>query len=78
MLGVARALLFGLIIGAVNGYLTAYAGINSLIVTLGTMFIMRGGVYLYTGQRAIPDEPVLDSFIACRTAACSASSLIRQ
>ncbi len=55
-LGVGGALLLGLIIGSVNGYLTAYAGINSLIVTLGTMFILRGGVYLYTGQRAIPDD----------------------
>jgi ribose transport system permease protein len=63
LLGVGGALLFGLIIGVVNGYLTAYAGINSLIVTLGTMFIMRGGVYLYTGQRAIPDDAALDSFI---------------
>ena len=27
------------------------------------MFIMRGGVYLYTGQRAIPDDAMLDSFI---------------
>ena len=45
-----------LLIGIVNGYLAAYAGINSLIVTLGTMFVMRGGVYLYTGQRAIPDD----------------------
>ena len=64
LLGVGGALLFGLIIGMVNGYLVAYAGINSLIVTLGTMFIMRGGVYLYTGQRAIPDDASLDSFIA--------------
>ena len=64
LLGVSGALLFGLIIGVVNGYLVAYAGINSLIVTLGTMFILRGGVYLYTGQRAIPDDASLDSFIA--------------
>lgn len=63
-LGIGGALLFGLIIGIVNGYLTAYAGINSLIVTLGMMFILRGGVYLYTGQRAIPDDAALDSFIA--------------
>ncbi len=64
LLGVCGALLLGLIVGAINGYLTAYAGINSLIVTLGTMFIMRGGVYLYTGQRAISDDASLDSFIA--------------
>lgn len=62
-LGVGGALLFGLIVGCINGYLTAYAGINSLIVTLGMMFTLRGGVYLYTGQRAIPDDAMLDSFI---------------
>ena len=60
-LGVGGALLFGLIIGTVNGYLTAYAGINSLIVTLGMMFVLRGGVYLYTGQRAIPDDAMLEN-----------------
>ncbi|ABM59313.1 inner-membrane translocator [Verminephrobacter eiseniae EF01-2] len=63
-LGVSAALMFGLAIGVVNGWLTAYAGINSLIVTLGMMFVMRGGVYLYTGQRAISDDAALDSFIA--------------
>lgn len=63
-LGIAGALAIGLTIGVVNGYLTAYVGINSLIVTLGMMFVLRGGVYLYTGQRAIPDNASLDSFIA--------------
>jgi len=63
-LGVAGALALGLLIGFVNGYLAAYVGINSLIVTLGTMFVLRGGVYLYTGQRAISDDASLDSFIA--------------
>lgn len=63
-LGIAGALAIGLTIGIVNGYLTAYVGINSLIVTLGMMFVLRGGVYLYTGQRAIPDNASLDSFVA--------------
>lgn len=61
-LGIAGALALGLLIGAVNGYLCAYLGINSLIVTLGTLFIMRGGVYLYSGQKAIPDDAALESF----------------
>jgi len=61
-LGIAAALLLGLVVGAVNGYLSAYLGINSLIVTLGTLFILRGGVYLYTGQKAIPDDVMLESF----------------
>jgi len=61
-LGIGAALLLGLVIGTVNGLLAAYAGINSLIVTLGTLFIVRGGVYLYTGKQAIPDEVYLESF----------------
>ncbi|MGF1625113.1 MAG: ABC transporter permease [Alphaproteobacteria bacterium] len=61
-LGIGAALLLGLVIGTVNGLLAAYAGINSLIVTLGTLFIVRGGVYLYTGKQAIPDKVYLESF----------------
>jgi ribose/xylose/arabinose/galactoside ABC-type transport system permease subunit len=61
-LGIAAALLLALVVGAANGYLSAYLGINSLIVTLGSMFVIRGGIYLYTGQRAIPDDLMLESF----------------
>ena len=61
-LGILAALALGLAIGAVNGFLSAYAGINSLIVTLGTLFVLRGAVYLYTGKTAIPDRVYLDSF----------------
>ena len=61
-LGIAAALLLALIVGAVNGYLAAYVGINSLIVTLGSLFVIRGAVYLYTGQKAIPDDLMLESF----------------
>jgi ribose/xylose/arabinose/galactoside ABC-type transport system permease subunit len=61
-LGIAGALALGLAVGAINGYLSAYLSINSLIVTLGTLFIMRGGVYLYTGQKAIPDDAGLEDF----------------
>jgi ribose transport system permease protein len=60
--GIAGALTLGVVVGIVNGFLAAYLGINSLIVTLGTLFILRGGVYLYTGQTAIPDEAGLESF----------------
>lgn len=61
-LGIAGALVLGLIIGAVNGYLSAYLKINSLIVTLGTLFIIRGGVYMWTGKRAMADTVYLESF----------------
>lgn len=60
--GIAGALALGLVVGVVNGFLAAYLRINSLIVTLGTLFILRGGVYLYTGQTAIPDDAGLESF----------------
>src|SRR5688572_9235312 len=61
-LGILAALLLALIVGVVNGYLSAYLGINSLIVTLGSLFVIRGGIYLYTGQKAIPDDLMLESF----------------
>lgn len=63
-LGIAGAVALGLAVGLVNGYLSAYVGINSLIVTLGSLFVLRGGVYLYTGKTAIPDNVGLDSFFA--------------
>lgn len=61
-LGIAGALALGLTIGAVNGYLSAYLKINSLIVTLGTLFIIRGGVYLWSGKRATAETAYLESF----------------
>jgi len=63
-LGIAGAVGLGLAVGLVNGYLSTYVGINSLIVTLGSLFVLRGGVYLYTGKTAIPDNVGLDSFFA--------------
>jgi ribose/xylose/arabinose/galactoside ABC-type transport system permease subunit len=61
-LGAAAAFAFALMVGAVNGWLVAYVRLNSLIVTLGMLFVLRGGIYLYTGQRAIPDDVMLESF----------------
>jgi ribose/xylose/arabinose/galactoside ABC-type transport system permease subunit len=63
-LGIMGALALGLLIGSVNGYLSAYLRINSLIVTLGTLFLIRGGVYLYTGKRATADTAFLETFFA--------------
>ena len=61
-LGIASALLLALLVGVTNGVLVAYLGLNSLIVTLGSLFVIRGGIYLYTGQKAIPDNVMLESF----------------
>ena len=60
--GIVAALALALVVGAINGYLVAYVGLNSLIVTLGGLFVIRGLIYLYTGQRAIPDDLMLESF----------------
>jgi NAD(P)-dependent dehydrogenase (short-subunit alcohol dehydrogenase family) len=51
-----------LVVGAVNGWLVACVRPNSLIVTLGMLFVLRGLIYLYTGQRAIPDDVMFGSF----------------
>ena len=61
-LAIFVCLLFGIIIGFINGYLSVYLGVSSLIVTLGMLFILRGTVYLYTGQRAISDDYLSDFF----------------
>lgn len=61
-LGIAAALAMGAVIGCINGALAAYLRINSLIVTLGTLFVIRGLVYLYTGKTAIADDVMLESF----------------
>jgi ribose/xylose/arabinose/galactoside ABC-type transport system permease subunit len=61
-LGIAAALLLALVVGVINGYLSAYVGINSLIVTLGSLFVIRGCIYIYTGQKAISDDVMLESF----------------
>ena len=44
------ALSIGIIIGCINGFLVTVLGINSIIVTLGTMSIFRGLAYIYAGK----------------------------
>ncbi|MDD5622592.1 MAG: ABC transporter permease [Actinomycetota bacterium] len=48
-LAVVVVLLVGAFIGFINGVLTAKVKIVAIIVTLGTMTILRGLTYLYTG-----------------------------
>lgn len=47
------ALLSGAVVGLVNGLLVAKAKITSFIVTLGTMTVMQGAVYLFCSQGSI-------------------------
>ena len=48
-LGILAALGLGLAVGAVNGFLSMYCGIASIIVTLGTMQVVRGVALMVSG-----------------------------
>lgn len=48
------ALLVGALVGALNGYLVAYLGLPSLVVTLATLYIVRGVFNdVYKGQTIV-------------------------
>ena len=46
-------LLVGLSIGALNGFIVTVMGLNSVIATIGTLFIFRGIAYILGMRRAI-------------------------
>ena len=62
-LAVPVVLLTGAFIGFVNGFLTAKINIVAIITTLGTMTILRGLTYLYTGGYPIVGENEAFRFI---------------
>ena len=53
-LGVAGGIVFGAVIGLINGILVTWARIPAFLVTLGTMSIVRGGAMWITNNAAIP------------------------
>ena len=50
---VVAALLGGALVGLFNGFLVAKGKINSFIVTLGTMTILQGSIYQFSGGNSI-------------------------
>jgi ribose/xylose/arabinose/galactoside ABC-type transport system permease subunit len=52
-LAITAAIIGGALVGLLNGVLVAKAKINSFIVTLGTMTILRGAVYQFSGGNSI-------------------------
>ena len=48
--------------GAINGYLVTVQGMNSLMTTLGTMFTLRGLVYVWTNKTPVVDEHGFTAF----------------
>jgi len=61
VLALVAALACGACIGLINGLLVTKAKINSLIATLGTMAILRGGGMV--GTQAVSIQGKVDSFI---------------
>jgi len=53
LLAIISGLVFGTIIGIFNGLLVTKLQVNSLIITIGTMSILKGAVYLISGGRMI-------------------------
>ena len=47
-LGIVGALVAGLALGLLNGFLIAYAGVNPFVATLGTATVVRGLIYVST------------------------------
>ena len=55
------ALAAGLLMGAFNGMLVTVIGVNSIMATIGTMFIWRGiGYTLTNGESMLAMNPVID------------------
>jgi simple sugar transport system permease protein/ribose transport system permease protein len=68
-LSILLALLAAVAIGAVNGFIVAYFGISSLVVTLGGLFVFRGLAYAatqttpnYTADEVMKANPVYRFF----------------
>ncbi len=58
---VILALFSGLVMGAFNGMIVTVIGVNSIIATIGTMFIWRGiGYTLTNGESILAINPVID------------------
>ena len=43
----------GAVVGAINGFIITYVGVNALIVTIGTQFVVRGAAYLVVNSQEL-------------------------
>ncbi len=53
-LSVAIGLVTGMLFGVLQGYIISYLNVPAFIVTLGGMFILRGGILIVTEGKTIP------------------------
>jgi ribose transport system permease protein len=56
-LAVVVAIVMGLLVGAVNGYLVVVVGVDSFVTTLGTSTALAGVAYLVSDSRVVPGVP---------------------
>ena len=63
-LSVVIGLVTGMLFGVLQGYIISYLSVPAFIVTLGGMFILRGGILLVTQGKTIPANQPAFSFIA--------------
>lgn len=55
---IAVAIGIGTLVGLFNGFMVAIVGINTVIATLGTMYVTRGATQVLGGGKSIrPDDP---------------------
>lgn len=64
---VALCMAFGAVLGYVNGALSAYGKVPSLVITLGTMYAYRGIAVLWAGSNRINASDMPDAFLALGT-----------
>lgn len=57
--GIAAGLAVGLLCGAINGFLIAVTRLEPFIITLGTMSIYHGIVYIISNSKAVSNLPVI-------------------
>ncbi len=57
--GVAAGVGVGALVGLVNGLVVTVLGVNPFIATLGSMVMVRGIVYLFTGSEQVPLDGTL-------------------
>ena len=57
-LGILGALVAGLALGLLNGFLIAYTGVNPFVATLGTATVVRGLIYVSTNATPFFGVPI--------------------
>jgi D-xylose transport system permease protein len=64
ILSVGIGLIVGMLFGVLQGYIISYLNVPAFIVTLGGMFILRGGILIITQGKTIPANQPAFSEIA--------------